>query len=116
MANPGTCAVIGGGTMGADIALTLARAGYTTHLVETFDRVRQTLPARLAAGLASVAASANFDPIAENWLNAPMDFENEVLANELRMKLMTEAALTEQDLRTVEDAGQDDGPAPEPSP
>jgi hypothetical protein len=27
-----------------------------------------------------------------------MDFENEVLANELRRKLMSDAALTEQDL------------------
>ena len=53
---------------------------------------------RLAAGLATVGPSATFDPIAENWLNAPMDFENEVLANELRRKLMSDAALTEQDL------------------
>ncbi len=44
------------------------------------------------------AAAATFDPIAENWLNAPMDFENEVLANELRKALMTQAGLTEQDL------------------
>jgi 3-hydroxybutyryl-CoA dehydrogenase len=47
-------AVIGGGTMGADIALTLARAGCPTHLVETFENVRQTLPARLQAGLATL--------------------------------------------------------------
>lgn len=44
------------------------------------------------------AASATFDPIAENWLNAPMDFQNEVLANELRKALMADASLTEQDL------------------
>lgn len=56
MANPRTCAVIGGGTMGADIALTLARAGCPTHLVETFDAVRQTLPARLSAGLAALGS------------------------------------------------------------
>ncbi|MGZ5077915.1 MAG: FimV/HubP-related protein [Usitatibacter sp.] len=43
-------------------------------------------------------AAASFDPIAENWLNAPMDFENEVLANELRNALMVDANLTEQDL------------------
>ncbi len=41
MANRRTCAVIGGGTMGADIALTLARAGCPTHLVETFANVRR---------------------------------------------------------------------------
>jgi hypothetical protein len=45
-----------------------------------------------------LAAAASFDPVAENWLNAPMDFENEVLANELRMVLMQQAGLTEQDL------------------
>jgi hypothetical protein len=45
-----------------------------------------------------LAAAASFDPIAENWLNAPMDFENEVLANELRMILMQHAGFTEQDL------------------
>ena len=34
-------------------------------------------------------AAAHADPIAENWLEAPMDFENEVLATELRRSLMT---------------------------
>jgi hypothetical protein len=45
-----------------------------------------------------LAAAASFDPVAENWLNAPMDFENEVLASELRLLLMQHAGLTEQDL------------------
>ncbi len=63
MANPRTCAVIGGGTMGADIALTLARAGCVTHLVETFEAVRQTLPARLAAGLAALGCPGRLDRI-----------------------------------------------------
>lgn len=44
------------------------------------------------------AANEPVDPIAENWLNAPMDFENEVLANELRRTLMAEASLVDQDL------------------
>jgi pilus assembly protein FimV len=43
-------------------------------------------------------AAESFDPLAENWLNAPMDFENEVLANELRKALMVQASLTEADL------------------
>ena len=34
----------------------------------------------------------------ENWLEAPMDFENEVLATELRRALMTRAAVEERDL------------------
>ncbi len=44
------------------------------------------------------AADAAFDPVTDNWLDAPMDFENEVLANELRKSLLAEAALTEEDL------------------
>ena len=56
-----TCAVIGGGTMGADIALTLARAGNPTHLVETFDGVRHGLPARLAAGFAALGCPDRLD-------------------------------------------------------
>ena len=50
------------------------------------------------AGARRMAEEASFDPIAENWLNAPMDFQNEVLANELRKALMAQASLNEQDL------------------
>ncbi len=71
---------------------------YREEVVNTLETIGPREAKRLAAGLASVAASSNFDPIAENWLNAPMDFENEVLANELRRKLMAEASLTEPDL------------------
>jgi hypothetical protein len=46
-----------------------------------------------------LAAAASFDPLAENWLNAPMDFENEVLANELRNALMQKAGVSDQDLQ-----------------
>jgi hypothetical protein len=50
------------------------------------------------AQAARIAAQSNVDPIAENWLGAPMDFENEVLANELRRTLMVDAGINEQDL------------------
>ncbi|QJR14494.1 type IV pilus assembly protein FimV [Usitatibacter palustris] len=43
-------------------------------------------------------APSSYDPIAENWLAAPMDFENEVLANELRRGLLNGAGLSDQDL------------------
>jgi hypothetical protein len=43
-------------------------------------------------------ARAHADPIAENWLEAPMDFENEVLATELRRSLMARARVEERDL------------------
>ena len=45
-----------------------------------------------------IAAAANVDPVTENWLGAPMDFENEVLANELRRGLMSDAGINEPDL------------------
>jgi pilus assembly protein FimV len=45
-----------------------------------------------------LAAASNVDPIAENWLGAPMDFENEVLANDLRRTLMADAGISESDL------------------
>lgn len=59
----------------------------------------ETIGPREARRLAGAGTGASsIDPITENWLNAPMDFENEVLANELRMSLMAGASLTEQDL------------------
>jgi hypothetical protein len=45
-----------------------------------------------------LAAASNVDPVAENWLGAPMDFENEVLANDLRRTLMADAGINEGDL------------------
>jgi hypothetical protein len=53
----------------------------------------------IGPGTARRAASEpSFDPVAENWLNAPMDFENEVLANDLRRSLMAGAGVSEGDL------------------
>lgn len=39
-----------------------------------------------------------FDAARENWLDAPMDFDNQVLANELRQALMAGAGIVDQDL------------------
>ena len=39
-----------------------------------------------------------FDPLAENWLNAPMDFTSDALAAELRRSLLADAGLGEPDL------------------
>lgn len=44
------------------------------------------------------AGDERFDPARENWLDAPMDFENSVLANELRQALMANAGVVDQDL------------------
>jgi hypothetical protein len=43
-------------------------------------------------------APVTFDPIAENWLNAPMDFANELLMADLRRALMDEAKVSDADL------------------
>ncbi|APV51776.1 hypothetical protein BWI17_20060 [Betaproteobacteria bacterium GR16-43] len=51
---------------------------------------------RFEAGKAPAAET--YDPITENWLNAPADFENELLAVELRRSLMDEAKLSDEDL------------------
>ena len=72
---------------------------YREEPVNTLETIGPREAKRLAAGLSFVGGSGTFDPIAENWLEAPMDFENEVLANELRMKLMGQASLNEQDLQ-----------------
>ena len=72
---------------------------YREAPVNTLETIGPREAKRLAAGLSSVGSAGTFDPIAENWLEAPMDFENEVLANELRLKLMAQASLTEQDLQ-----------------
>lgn len=43
-------------------------------------------------------AAAQADPLVENWLEAPMDFENEVLATDLRRALMARANVEDRDL------------------
>jgi phage tail protein X len=64
---------------------------YTQAPLNTFETIGPSQARRLAA-------EASFDPVAENWLGMPMDFQNEVLANELRKALMAEARINEQDL------------------
>ena len=44
------------------------------------------------------ARAIAFDPLAENWLNAPMDFTSDALATELRRALLADAGLGESDL------------------
>jgi hypothetical protein len=65
---------------------------YQEDVVNSFETIGPSEARRLAA------VGATVDPIAENWLGAPMDFENEVFANELRKTLMAEARINEQDL------------------
>ena len=49
-------AVIGGGVMGADIAVVFASGGWSVHIVEPSGRTRETLPERINPGLYKLKA------------------------------------------------------------
>jgi 3-hydroxybutyryl-CoA dehydrogenase len=51
-----TVALIGGGTMGADIAASFVACGWTAHIVNPPDQMRESLPARLKAAMAKLGA------------------------------------------------------------
>lgn len=59
-----TTLIVGGGTMGVDIALTLARAGCRTHLIEPEAARRETLPGRCAKGMAELGCPERAEQIA----------------------------------------------------
>jgi 3-hydroxybutyryl-CoA dehydrogenase len=59
-----TAAVIGGGTMGADIALVLARAGSPTHVVEPDADRRTQLEEYLRSGLAEMGRARQYANVA----------------------------------------------------
>ena len=44
------------------------------------------------------AMPVTFDPLAENWLNAPMDFTTDALAASLRAGLLADAGIPETDI------------------
>jgi 3-hydroxybutyryl-CoA dehydrogenase len=49
-------AIIGGGIMGGDIAIVFAAGGWNVHVMSPSRKTRDALPARIAAGLAGLAA------------------------------------------------------------
>lgn len=51
-------AIIGGGNMGADVAITFAAGGWQAHVVEPFDATRRKLPAYYARSLKQVGSEA----------------------------------------------------------
>ena len=55
-------AIIGGGTMGGDIALIFAARGWETHVVEPSPQTRETLPSRLRAELQRLGAEEEEHP------------------------------------------------------
>lgn len=64
---------------------------YATPAIDNFQTIGPAQAKR-------IAAADSIDPVTENWLGAPMDFQNEVLANELRKTLMADSGINEQDL------------------
>jgi len=56
-------AIIGGGTMGADIAAIFSAGGWQTHIAEPSDAVRENLPASLQASLHTLKAVSAFEHI-----------------------------------------------------
>jgi 3-hydroxybutyryl-CoA dehydrogenase len=59
MPKPQSVAVVGGGIMGGDIAIMFAAAGWKVHVMSPSQKTRDALPARVAAGLAKLAAPAS---------------------------------------------------------
>ena len=55
-------------------------------------------PLYAEAGRPSLSGETRFDPIAENWLNAPMDFTSDALMSDLRLALLDDQNVTRDDL------------------
>ena len=54
-----------------------------------------------AGGIATPAADTRFDPIAENWLNAPMDFTSDALMSDLRLALLDDHGVSRADFESI---------------
>ena len=52
----------------------------------------------IGAAASRKAMPVTFDPLAENWLNAPMDFTTDALAASLRAGLLADAGVADADL------------------
>ena len=58
-------------------------------------------PLFAASGSALLAVEARFDPIAENWLNAPMDFTSDALMSDLRQALLDDHGVNSADFESI---------------
>ncbi len=54
-----------------------------------------------AGGSAPLATEMRFDPIAENWLNAPMDFTSDALMSDLRQALLDDHLVSRADFEAI---------------
>lgn len=54
-----------------------------------------------AAGRDALAGEMHFDPVAENWLNAPMDFTSDALTSDLRLALFDDHGVDRPDFESI---------------
>ncbi|MEP7154272.1 MAG: hypothetical protein ABI905_00760 [Betaproteobacteria bacterium] len=54
-----------------------------------------------AGGTATLTADTRFDPIAENWLNAPVDFTSDALMSDLRLALLDDHGVSRSDFDSI---------------
>lgn len=58
-------------------------------------------PLYAESGRPSLGGDGRFDPIAENWLNAPMDFTSDALMSDLRQALLDDHNITRADFEAA---------------
>ena len=58
-------------------------------------------PLFAASGSPLLAGETRFDPIAENWLNAPMDFTSDALMSDLRLALLDDHGVDRADFDSI---------------
>ena len=58
-------------------------------------------PLFAASGSPLLAGETRFDPIAENWLNAPMDFTSDALMSDLRLALLDDHRVDRADFDSI---------------
>lgn len=58
-------------------------------------------PLFAAGGSPLLAGEMRFDPIAENWLNAPMDFTSDALMSDLRLALLDDHGVSRADFESI---------------
>ena len=101
-------AVIGGGTMGGDIAAVFLAGGWTAHVVSPSSRTRDSLPGRIARALAAVDAPP--EAAARAIANAALD-TIDWASIDLVVEAVTEDLALKQDLfRRLEEQVKPDTP------
>ena len=58
-------------------------------------------PLFAAGGSPLLAGETRFDPIAENWLNAPMDFTSDALMSDLRLAMLDDHGVSRGDFESI---------------